>query len=266
MSAEIHPSAIIDPKAEIGSNVKIGPHVIVEGDVVIGDHCEIFSSASLLDGARLKNNVKIFQGSVISGIPQDLKFAGEKTTLEIGENSVIREFCTLNRGTEYHHKTVVGNDCFIMAYVHLAHDVLIGDKVIVANSVQIAGHVEIGNQVTIGGLVPIHQFVKIGDHAFIGGGYRVPKDVPPFIIAMGEPLVYGGLNKVGLRRRGFSREDIENIKKAYRYVYQSDMVKKDALSAIKDNMEINDNIKLIIDFLENSERGIIPSNWSPGSE
>lgn len=266
MANDIHPSAIIDPKAEIGSNVKIGPFAVIEGDVVVEDNCEIFSHASLLDGTRLKQNVKIHQSSVIGGLPQDLKFKGEKTTLEIGENSVIREFCTLNRGTEYHHKTVIGKECFIMAYVHLAHDVLLGDKVIIANSVQVAGHVEIGTQVTIGGLVPIHQFVKIGDHSFIGGGYRVPKDVPPFIIAMGEPLVYAGLNKIGLRRRGFSKDDLDNIKKAYRYIYQSEMMKKDALKAIKDNMEITDNIKLIIDFVEKSERGMIPSNWSPGSE
>ncbi|MCB0278554.1 MAG: acyl-ACP--UDP-N-acetylglucosamine O-acyltransferase [Calditrichaeota bacterium] len=257
MATNIHPSAIIDPAAKIGNNVTIGPYSIIEKDVIIGDNCHIMSHVSILDGSRLENNVRIHQSAVIAGVPQDLKFKGEKTTVEIGEGSVIREFCTLNRGTEYRHKTVLGKGCFLMAYVHLAHDVVIGDKTIIANAVQIAGHVEIGSQSTVGGLVPIHQFVKIGDHAFIGGGFRCVKDVPPFVLAMGEPLVFGGVNIIGLQRKGFSEELIQNIKAAYKILYYKKLLRKDAIQAIKDSVPMSPEIENIITFVEAAERGLI---------
>jgi UDP-N-acetylglucosamine acyltransferase len=257
MSSTIHPTSIISEKAKIGENVSIGPFCHIEDDVIIGDNVEVHSHVSLLNGTRLGNDVKIHQGTVIAGVPQDLKFGGEITTAEIGDRSVVREFCTINRGTTYHNKTVVGKDCLIMAYVHLAHDVIVGDKVILANSVQVAGHVEIGYHVTIGGLVPVHQFVKIGDHSFIGGGLRVPKDVPPYCLAMGEPLVYGGLNKIGLQRRGFSAESIDQIKKAYRIFYSPNLLKKEAIEKIKYTFDRSDEINVLIHFFEKSDRGII---------
>ena len=255
--SEIHSTAIVSDKASIGSNVKIGPFVIIEDDVVVGDNCEIMSHASLQNGSRLGNDIKIHQSSVIAGIPQDLKFSGENTTVEIGDRSVVREFCTINRGTEYHHKTAIGKDCFIMAYVHLAHDVLVSDKVILANGVQVAGHCEIGYQASVGGLTPIHQFVKIGDHSFIGGGLRVPKDVPPFVLAMGDPLVFGGLNRVGLQRRGFDNETISHIKKAYDIIYFKNNLRKEAIRILENEFEKIEEIKQIIQFIENADRGII---------
>ena len=257
MASSIHPTAVIGSKAKIGKNVQIGAFSVIDDDVVIGDNSIIHNNVTLLEGTRIGKDVSIHQGSVIAGVPQDLKFGGEKTTSEIGDRTVIREYCTINRGTTYSHKTVIGEDCLIMAYVHLAHDVIVGDKVILANSVQVAGHVEIGYHVTIGGLVPIHQFVKIGDHSFIGGGLRVPKDVPPYCLAMGEPLVYGGLNKVGLQRRGFSSDSINNIKKAYRIFYSPNLLKKEAIEEIKDSFEHTDEINVLISFFEKSDRGII---------
>lgn len=253
----IHPTAIVDPQAQLGEGVVVGPFAIIDEDVVIGDRTEIKSHASIKDGARIGNDVKIFQSAVISENPQDLKFKGENTQVHIGDRSTIREFVTINKGTDYHEKTVVGQDCLIMAYAHLAHDVIVGDKVILANGVQVAGHVEIGYHVTIGGLVPVHQFVKIGDHSFIGGGLRVPKDVPPFVLAMGEPLVYGGLNKVGLQRRGFSSDELKEIRQIYRILFQSDYLLKEAVQVIKDTYEVVGHVKTIIDFIDNSDRGMI---------
>lgn len=257
MSSSIHSSAIISSKAKIADNVSIGPFSVIEDDVIIGEGSIIKNNVTLMNGCRIGKDVVIHQGAVIANVPQDLKFGGEITTAEIGDRSVIREYCTINRGTNYHKKTEVGKDCLIMAYVHLAHDVIVGDKCILANSVQVAGHVEIGYHVTIGGLVPVHQFVKIGDHSFIGGGLRVPKDVPPYCLAMGEPLVYGGLNKIGLQRRGFSDEQINGIKKAYRIFYSADLLKKDAVQKIKDTFERSDEIDVLISFFEKSDRGII---------
>jgi UDP-N-acetylglucosamine acyltransferase len=255
---KIHPSALISAKAKIGNDVEIGPFSIIEDNVVIGDRCKVLSNVSLLNGTRLGNDITIHQGSVIAGLPQDLKFEGEDTTCEIGDRTTIREYCTLNRGTTYHQKTVIGSDCFIMAYVHCAHDVIVGDKVILANGVQIAGHVEVGYHVTIGGLVPVHQFVKIGAHSFIGGGLRVPKDVPPYVLAMGEPLVFGGLNKVGLQRRGFSVDQIEFIKKAYRIYYDTKLLKSEAIHKIRESLPLNNEINEILKFIDNSDRSIIP--------
>jgi UDP-N-acetylglucosamine acyltransferase len=253
----IHPQAIVSSKAKIGKNVTIYPLAYIEDDVIIGDDCIIYNNACLMNGTRIGNNVNIHHGAVIAGLPQDLKFKNEVTTVEIGDRTVIREFVTLNRGTEYHHKTVIGADCFLMAYVHCAHDVIVGDKVILANCVQIAGHVEIGYHASIGGLTPVHQFVKIGAHSFIGGGLRVPKDVPPFILGMGEPLVYGGLNKIGLQRRGFSSETIETIKNAYRVYYSPDYLRSEAIQKIKDHIEPIPEVLELIKFLEASSRGVI---------
>lgn len=253
----IHPSAIIDPKAQIGKNVKVGPFVIIENDVVIGDGTEIKSSAVIKSGARIGKECRIFQSAVISEIPQDLKFSGEKTLLEIGDRTTVREFCTLNRGTSELGKSSIGNDCLLMAYVHVAHDCVIGDKTILANGVQLAGHVSIGYHVTIGGMTPIHQFCNVGDHAFVGGGYRVVQDVPPYILASGEPLKFAGVNNVGLRRRGFSSESRMNIKRVYKQIFYSAMNMSESIKEIKSNIEQTEEVKIILNFIENSNRGLI---------
>jgi UDP-N-acetylglucosamine acyltransferase len=253
----IHPTAIVDEQAKFGQNIKIGPYAIVEGNVIIGDNCEIMSHASVLAGARIGDNVRIHQSAVVSGLPQDLKFEGEESTCEVGNRTVIREFATINRGTVDRGTTKIGNDCLIMAYVHIAHDVFVGDKAILANSVQVAGHVTIGYHATIGGSTPIHQFVHIGDHAFIGGGLRVHKDVPPYVLAMSEPLAYAGLNRVGLERRGFSSETRDLIKKAYRILYKS--TREDAIQKIEKELEMTDEIQNVLNFIKNADRGIIGS-------
>ncbi len=253
----IHPTAIVDPRAELGENVEIGPYAVIEENVVIGDGTWIGPHVLVARGARIGRNCKIHKGAVLGTEPQDLKFEGEETTLEIGDNTVIREFCTLNRGTKDRWKTRIGSNCLLMAYVHVAHDCILGDNLILANAVNMGGHVVIGDYAGIGGMVPIHQFVRIGRHAFIGGGYRVPKDVPPFILAAGEPLRYAGVNRVGLRRRGFSSESIDRIRDVYRIIYQSNLNVSQALMRIKDEFPLEGEVKEVVEFIETSERGIV---------
>jgi UDP-N-acetylglucosamine acyltransferase len=253
----IHKTAIVSSKSEIGNNVKIGPYAIVEDDVIIDDDCDISSSVLIASGTRIGKNCKVFHGAVLGSVPQDLKFAGEKTTLEIGKNTTIREFATLNRGTKDRWNTVVGNDCLLMAYSHIAHDCHLGNNVIIANSVNMAGHVSIDDFVGIGGICPVHQFVRIGKHAFIGGGSKVSKDVPPFVLAMGEPFRFAGLNRVGLTRRGFSEHKLNTIKNAYRIIFQSKFTVKEAINKIEEEIEPLIEIQDILKFFRDSERGII---------
>jgi UDP-N-acetylglucosamine acyltransferase len=253
----IHETAIISSKSEIGTNVKIGPYTVIEDDVIIGEGSEISSSALIASGTRLGKNCRVFHGAVLGTIPQDLKFGGEITTLEIGDNTTIREFATLNRGTEDRWKTVIGKNCLLMSYSHIAHDCSLGNNVIIANAVNMAGHVEIDDFVGIGGISPVHQFVRIGKHAFIGGGSRVSKDVPPFVLAMGEPFRYAGLNRVGLTRRGFSDVTLSTIKDAYRIIFQSNLNIKEALKRINDEIEPINEVQDILKFFRDSDRGII---------
>lgn len=253
-------NSVISKKARIGKNVIIKDFSTIEDDVEIGDDVEIHSCVLIANGARISNNVKIHHGAVVATPPQDLKFTGEQTTLEIGEGTVIREFAALNRGTKHSMKSVIGKNCFIMAYAHVAHDCRLGDNVILANSVQMGGHVEIGDWTIVGGIVAIHQFTKIGPHVMIGGGFRVVKDLPPFILAGGYPLRYEGINTVGLKRRGFTNEQIGNIKKAYDMIYHSSLNVSDAIKKIKSDFEITTEISEIINFVENSTRGIVKGN------
>lgn len=253
----IHPSAIVDKKARLGDQVTIGAFSIVEGDVEIGDGSTIASHVFVGDGARIGSQCSIHKGAVVATVPQDLKFGGEKSLFVIGDNTVIREFCTLNRGTHERGKSSVGANCLLMAYTHVAHDCLIGDKVIIANAVQVAGHVTIEDQAIIGGLTGIHQFCRVGQHVMVGGGFRIVKDVPPFILAGGEPLVYAGINSVGLRRRGFSAESMRNIKNAYRLLYRSHLNVSQAVERIKDELEPTSHIETILEFIKHSERGLI---------
>src|SRR3972149_8876255 len=236
---KISDKAVVSPNAKIGKNVSIGHFSIVEDDVIIGD------------------NVSIAASAVISCEPQDLKFSGENTTLEIGENTVIREFVTVARGTYARGKSVVGKNCFIMAYVHIPHDSIIGDNVLMANAVNMGGHVKIDDWAIKGGLTGIHQFVRVGCHSFIAFGSKVTQDVPPYILAGGSPLNYKGLNIVGLKRRGFNDEQLKHIKQVYNYIYGSKYNISDAVKGIKDSVPMTDEVKKIINFIESSERGII---------
>lgn len=254
---KIHASAIVHPGAEIAATVEIGPYSIIEDDVKIAEGTQISSHVRLSSGTRLGKNCRVFQGAVLGSIPQDLKFVGEETTLEIGDRTTIREYATLNRGTSDRKKTLVGNDCFLMAYSHVAHDCILGNNVVIANTVNMAGHVIIEDHAGIGGVTPIHQFVRIGMHSFIGGGYRVAKDVPPFILAMGEPLQYGGLNVVGLKRRGFTDETLSALKLAYRIIYRKNLNLHDALDKIEQDIVQLEEVKYLVSFFRNSERGVI---------
>ena len=254
---DIHPTAVVDPEAELGEDVVIGPYSVVEANVVIGDGTQVGPHALIASGSRIGRKCSIHKGAVVGTIPQDLKFAGEETTLEIGDGTTIREFCTLNRGTKDRMKTTIGANCLLMAYVHVAHDCILGDNVILANAVNMAGHVVIGDYVGIGGMVPIHQFVRIGRYAFVGGGYRVPKDVPPFVLVAGEPLQFAGINRVGLRRRGFSSETIDQLRRVYRIIYRSNLNVSQAITRIREEFPVEGVIKEVVDFIESSERGIV---------
>lgn len=247
----------ISKKAKIGKNCIIKSFSVIEDDVEIGDNVEIASNVLIANGARISDNVKIHHGAVVSTVPQDLKFGGEVTTLEIGEGTVVREYATLNRGTNHSKKTVIGQNCFIMAYAHVAHDCRLGNNVILANSIQMGGHVSIGDHTIIGGIVAIHQFTKIGERVMVGGGFRVVKDLPPYILAGGYPLKYEGINVIGLRRKGFTNEQIGIIKKAYDEIYNSELNFGDAVKRIRETFEMTPEIKNIVEFVENSERGIV---------
>jgi len=257
MSTFIDPRAVVSPNAQIGENVKIGPFTVIEDNVIIGDGTIVGPNVFIGSGTRIGKNCKIFHGASVGSIPQDLKFKGEETTLEIGDNTVIREFCTLNRGTSHSGKTVIGSNCLLMAYVHVAHDCVVGNNVIMANAVNLGGHVVVEDYVVIGGLVPVHQFVRIGQHSIVGGGWRVPKDVPPYIMAAREPLRFEGLNIVGLKRRNFPKEVIEKIEHAYRIIYQSNLNVSQALEKLKSEADLIPEVQNIINFIEKSQRGII---------
>lgn len=259
MSTTIDNRAIVSPRAQISDNVSVGPFTIIEDDVVIGSGTTIASSVLIANGARIGRECRIHHGAVIATIPQDLKFHGEASTLEMGDHTTIREYVTLNRGTRDRLKTTIGSHCFIMAYVHVAHDCSIGNHVILANAVNMAGHVYIEDYTVVGGIVPIHQFVRIGKHAMIGGGFRAVKDVPPYVLAGQEPLAYQGLNIVGLRRRNFPQDVINTIEKAYQLIYHTQLNVTQALERIKSDLPQTDEIRHIVDFIEKSKRGII---WS----
>ena len=247
----------IHPEASIGERVTIGPFVTIDKNVVIGDDCKIGSNVTILEGARIGNGVTIFPGAVISAIPQDLKFKGEDTVAIIGDNTVIRECVTINRGTASKGCTRVGSNCLIMAYCHVAHDCVVHDHVILSNAVQLAGEVEVDNYAIIGGGTLIHQFCHLGAHVMIQGGALINKDVPPFVKGAREPLCYTGVNSVGLRRRGFDTDKIREIQDIYRYLYLSRMNVSDAVNAIRERVPQTPERDEILNFIESSQRGII---------
>lgn len=253
----ISPLAYIHPDAQIGKNVEIAPFVYIDANVIIGDNNVIMPHVSILSGSRIGDGNKIFPGAVIGAIPQDLKFRGEETTAEIGNNNLIRENVTINRGTASKGKTVVGSNNLLMEAVHVAHDTMVGSNCIIGNATKMAGEVIIDDNAIISSTVLIHQFCRIGGYVMVQGGSRSGKDIPPFIIAGREPLTYCGLNIVGLRRRGFTPEMIENIHNAYRIIYNSNLMLADALKQVREEVPMSQEIEYIISFIENSERGII---------
>ncbi len=259
MPSKIHATAIVDPDTKLGNNVEIGAYSVIENDVIIGDDCVIGHQVVIASGTRLGNGVRVFSGAVIGNPPQDLKYKGEPTIVEIGDMTVIRECATVNRGTKETQKTKVGKNCLLMAYSHVAHDCVLGDGVILANSVNLAGHVTIHDHVIIGGLTGVHQFVTIGTGAMIGALFRVSKDVPPFILAGGQPLSYEGLNLIGLRRRGFSPNTIQTIADPYHVLYRSKMNVSQALQKLSSMDGKIPEVDTIIDFIQKSKRGIVPA-------
>lgn len=251
------PLAYIHPAAKIAPSVVIDPFVTIEQNVEIGEGTRIGSNVTIMEGARIGKNCTIFPGAVISGIPQDLKFCGEETLAIIGDNTTIRECVTINRGTASKGKTVVGSNCLIMAYSHVAHDCVVGDNVIISNATQIAGEVVVDNFAVIGGGTLIHQFCHIGPHVMIQGGALVNKDIPPYVKAAREPISYAGVNSIGLRRRGFSNDTIREIQDIYRYLYLSGYNNSDAVERIEAELPATKERDEIIMFVRNSKRGII---------
>jgi UDP-N-acetylglucosamine acyltransferase len=249
--------AYIHPNAHLAADVIVEPFAYIEEDVIIGEGCWVGPHTVISNGARLGKNVKVYAGATISAIPQDLKFQGEVTETIIGDNTVIREYVNISRGTLDKHKTIVGSNCLVMAFAHIAHDCIVGDNSIIVNSVQVAGHVEIGNYVIVGGASALHQFVRIGDHVMISGGSLVRKDVPPFTKAAREPLTYCGINSIGLRRRGFSNEQINAIQDTYRIIYMSGLNFGKALEQVNEKIPDSDEKTLIMDFINSSDRGIM---------
>lgn len=253
----IHPLACVHPDARIAEGVTIEPFATVAANVVIGEGSHIGSGAAIMDGARLGRNVTVFPHAVISAIPQDLKFCGEETTAEIGDNTVLRECVTVNRGTAARNRTVVGSNCLIMAYSHVAHDCIIGNHVIVSNATQFAGEVVVDDYAVIGGGSLIHQFCHIGAHVMLQGGSLVNKDIPPFVKAARDPITYTGINSVGLHRRGFSSETIRNIQETYRLLYLSGLNNTMALERIQAEIPAGPERDMIVEFVRASERGVL---------
>lgn len=251
------PLAYVHPEAKVADNVVIEPFVSIDKDVVIGEGTRIGSSVTIMPGVRIGKNCRIFPGAVIGAEPQDLKFRGEYTTVEIGDNTTIREYVTINRGTVAKGKTVVGSNCLLMAYVHVAHDCVVGNNVILVNSTQLAGEVVIDDYAILGGMSAVHQFVHVGSHVMISGGSLVRKDVPPFIKAGREPLAYVGINSIGLRRRNFSNEKIREVQEIYRYIYQKGLNISQAVEIIEAEMPASTERDEVLLFIKDSKRGII---------
>jgi len=251
------PLAYIHPEAKIAENVVIEPFAMIHKNVEIGEGTWIGSHVTIMEGARIGKNCKIFPGAVISGVPQDLKFRGEETTAVIGDNTVIREYVTVSRGTTDKHTTLVGKNCLIMAYAHIAHDCVLGDNIILANAVQLAGHVQVDDFAIVGGGTVVHQFVRIGSHVIIAGGSAIGKDVPPFSKAARDPLRYCGVNSIGLRRRGFNNDQINSIQDIYRVLYVKGYNTSKAVEILEIEFSPSKELDEILNFIRSSDRGIM---------
>lgn len=253
----IHATAIIDPQAEVAASATVGPHAIVGPGVRVGERVRISSHVRLERDTRVGDDCVVYHGAVLGTDPQDLKYDGEPSRLEIGPRTTIREYCTLNRGTGENGVTRVGSDCLLMAYVHVAHDCVLGDRVVLANGVQLGGHVEIGDHATIGGLTGVHQFVRIGAHAFVGACSKPTQDVPPYLLVDGHPCVARGVNVVGLKRRGFETAVLRRLRTVYRTVYKSTRNVGDAVDEIAAWEDRGPEVDHFLDFIRASERGIV---------
>lgn len=256
MSARVHPTAIVSPDAQLGDGVRVGPHAMIGESCVVGDECELAARAVLERFVTLGDGVRIGIGSVIGGDPQDLKFQGERTSVEIGDGTVVREYATINRGTSESLKTTVGRNCFIMTYVHLAHDCHVGDGVIISNGTQLAGHITVEDRATISGLCAIHQFVKVGAYSFIGGASRVPQDIPPYLKAVGNPIRLYGLNSIGLQRANFDPSVLRELKRAYRLFFRSELNVSQAMERANTELEMFPEVRHFLSFVEASGRGV----------
>jgi UDP-N-acetylglucosamine acyltransferase len=253
----ISPLAYISPDAVLGNNVKVDPFAVIQEGVKIGDNTHIMSHAVIMPRTSIGKGCLIYPGAVLGAVPQDLKFVGEETTVEIGDNTTIRECVTINRGTKDRWKTVIGSDCLLMAYAHVAHDCIVGNHVILANSVQLAGHVVVGDYAIIGGLSGAAQFARIGEHTYITGHSVIKKDVPPFIKAGRSPLSYVGVNSVGLQRRGFTKEAVNEILEVYRNIYNKGLNITQALDFVENKLPASPEKATIVSFIKTSEKGII---------
>jgi UDP-N-acetylglucosamine acyltransferase len=274
-AAEVHPTAVVHPDARLGFDVKVGPHAVidaavqigngcligpgavVEGNVTLGDECQLGPVVMITGNTTIGRGNRFFHGASIGNEPQDLKYRGELSYVDIGDDNVFREFCTVHQAAGEGGKTRIGNKNLLMAYVHVAHNCTIGDQVVIANAVNIAGHVEVESYATIGGMTPVHQFVRIGAYSMVGGGSRLPQDVPPFIRVAGNPVEVCGINSIGLKRRNFSDEELLNIKQAYRLLYRSGLNVRQALERITSDCRLTRNIEDLMAFIRRSERGIV---------
>jgi UDP-N-acetylglucosamine acyltransferase len=253
----IHRTALIDPTADLGPDVSVGPYCVIGPRVTVGERCSIAGHTVIERNTRVGEGVRIGYGSVIGNDPQDLKYKGEETWVEIGNGTIIREYCTINRGSTATGKTTIGERCFLMTYVHVAHDCVVGNDVIIANSVQMAGHVTVHDRAIISGLVPIHQFVRIGTYAFVGGLSRVNQDVPPYTKAAGNPVHLYGLNSVGLQRAGFSPDLKLALKRAYRLVFNSDLTVSQGVARARVELPDVAEVETFLRFIEASQRGVM---------
>jgi UDP-N-acetylglucosamine acyltransferase len=257
MTARIHPTALVDESARVGEGVEIGPFAIIGPNCSVGDGSMIAARATLERNVTVGKNVRIGVGTVLGGEPQDVKYKGEETSVEVGDHTIIREYSTVNRATTHSMRTTVGSNCFIMSYVHLAHDCQIGDAVVMANGVQLAGHVQIDEKAIISGLSAVHQFVKIGRNSFVGGCSRVAQDVPPYTKAVGNPIKLYGLNSVGLRRNDFSEDVIRELKRAYRLFFRSELNVSQALAKAQTELHDYPEVREFLRFLTDTDRGVV---------
>lgn len=256
MTARIHPTALVDASAHLGDDVEVGPWAIIGPQCTIGNGTQIAARATLERNVRLGERVQIGIGAILGGDPQDLKYRGEETWVDVGDETSVREYATINRGTAHSITTSIGRNCFLMSYVHLAHDCHIGDHVIISNGTQLAGHVTVEDKATISGLCAVHQFSRIGRHSFIGGCSRVAQDVPPFVRAVGNPIKLFGLNSVGLRRTGFEEDVVRELKRAYRLCFRSDLNLGQGVERARAELALFPDVQHFLDFIEASQRGV----------
>lgn len=256
-AAEIHPTAVVDERAQLGHNVRIGPHSVINGDVVIGPDCVIGSSVLITGHTTIGRNNRFFHGAAIGCEPQDKKFAGELTFVEIGDNNDFREYCTVHPATGAGASTRIGDDNLLMAYVHVAHNCQLRSGVVLANAVNLAGHVQVEDHAIVGGMTPVHQFVRVGCCAFVGGGSRLSQDVPPFVKVAGNPIEVAGINSIGMKRNGYTEDEIFNLRRAYRLLYRSGLNVTQALERIAAECQLSTHIEDLMAFIRRSQRGIV---------